>query len=88
MASSDGLDEDCVLHRGRSHSDPSSITEIRLGEAHGAGKKGGEAERVLSSEDSPLGQVVGLTESHGGLIVFAVIPQWFAMQQQQQQQQT
>ncbi|XP_047439848.1 phosphatase and actin regulator 3b isoform X2 [Mugil cephalus] len=35
MASSDGLDEDCVLQRGRSQSDPSSITEIRLGEAHG-----------------------------------------------------
>lgn len=40
MASSDGLDEDCVLQRGRSHSDPSSITEIRLGEAHRAGKRG------------------------------------------------
>ncbi|XP_067361631.1 phosphatase and actin regulator 3b isoform X1 [Channa argus] len=33
MASSDGLDEDCVLQRGRSQSDPSSITEVRLGEA-------------------------------------------------------
>ncbi|XP_028432593.1 phosphatase and actin regulator 3b isoform X2 [Perca flavescens] len=36
MASSDGLDEDCVLVRGRSQSDPSSITEVRLGEAHRA----------------------------------------------------
>ncbi|XP_068171628.1 phosphatase and actin regulator 3b isoform X1 [Antennarius striatus] len=36
MASSDGLDEDCVLQRGRSQSDPSSITEVRLGEAHRA----------------------------------------------------
>ncbi|XP_044038219.1 phosphatase and actin regulator 3b isoform X6 [Siniperca chuatsi] len=34
MASSDGLDEGCVLQRGRSQSDPSSITEVRLGEAH------------------------------------------------------
>lgn len=40
MASSDGLDEDCVLQRGRSQSDPSSITEVRLGEAHRAGKRG------------------------------------------------
>uniref|UniRef100_A0A672YWM9 Phosphatase and actin regulator n=1 Tax=Sphaeramia orbicularis TaxID=375764 RepID=A0A672YWM9_9TELE len=32
MASSDGLDEDCVLQRGRSQSDPSSITEVRLGD--------------------------------------------------------
>lgn len=39
MASSDGLDEDCVLQRGRSQSDPSSITEVRLGEAHRAGKE-------------------------------------------------
>uniref|UniRef100_A0A4W6EGD3 Phosphatase and actin regulator 3b n=1 Tax=Lates calcarifer TaxID=8187 RepID=A0A4W6EGD3_LATCA len=30
MASSDGLDEDCMLQRGRSQSDPSSITEVRL----------------------------------------------------------
>ncbi|XP_041837208.1 phosphatase and actin regulator 3b isoform X2 [Melanotaenia boesemani] len=30
---SNGLDEDCVLQRGRSQSDPSSITEVRLGEA-------------------------------------------------------
>uniref|UniRef100_A0A3Q4HFH5 Phosphatase and actin regulator n=1 Tax=Neolamprologus brichardi TaxID=32507 RepID=A0A3Q4HFH5_NEOBR len=30
MASSDGLEEDCVLQRGRSQSDPSSITEVRL----------------------------------------------------------
>ncbi|KAI3370471.1 hypothetical protein L3Q82_025232 [Scortum barcoo] len=37
MASSDGLEEDCVLQRGRSQSDPSSITEVRLGEAHRAG---------------------------------------------------
>lgn len=44
MASSDGLDEDRVLQRGRSHSDPSSITEIRLGEAHRAGKRGGKPE--------------------------------------------
>ncbi|XP_075880825.1 phosphatase and actin regulator 3b isoform X2 [Nelusetta ayraudi] len=36
MASSDGLDEDCVLQRGRSQSDPSSIAEVRLGEAHRA----------------------------------------------------
>ncbi|XP_070704392.1 phosphatase and actin regulator 3b [Pempheris klunzingeri] len=36
MASSDGLDEDCVPPRGRSQSDPSSITEVRLGEAHRA----------------------------------------------------
>ncbi|KAM9859149.1 phosphatase and actin regulator 3b [Aulostomus maculatus] len=36
MASSDGPGEDCVLQRGRSQSDPSSITEVRLGEAHGA----------------------------------------------------
>ncbi|KAM3877626.1 phosphatase and actin regulator 3b [Diretmus argenteus] len=36
MASSDGADEDCVLQRGRSQSDPSSITEVRLGEAHRA----------------------------------------------------
>lgn len=41
MASSDGLDEDCVLQRGRSQSDPSSITEVRLGEAHRAGMGGG-----------------------------------------------
>lgn len=40
MASSDGLDEDCVLQRGRSQSDPSSIAEVRLGEAHRAGKGG------------------------------------------------
>lgn len=39
MASSDGLDEDCMLQRGRSQSDPSSITEVRLGEAHRAGKR-------------------------------------------------
>ncbi|KAM8914477.1 phosphatase and actin regulator 3b isoform 1-T1 [Spinachia spinachia] len=36
MASQDGLREDRVVQRGRSHSDPSSITEIRLGEAHRA----------------------------------------------------
>uniref|UniRef100_A0A3Q4B670 Phosphatase and actin regulator n=1 Tax=Mola mola TaxID=94237 RepID=A0A3Q4B670_MOLML len=30
MASSDEPDEDCVLQRGRSRSDPSSITEVRL----------------------------------------------------------
>lgn len=41
MASSDGLDEECVLQRGRSQSDPSSITEVRLGEAHRAGKRRG-----------------------------------------------
>lgn len=41
MASSDGLEEDCVLQRGRSQSDPSSITEVRLGEAHRAGKRRG-----------------------------------------------
>uniref|UniRef100_A0A1A8LFT2 Phosphatase and actin regulator n=1 Tax=Nothobranchius pienaari TaxID=704102 RepID=A0A1A8LFT2_9TELE len=33
---SSGLDGDCVLQRGRSQSDPSSITEVRSGEAHGA----------------------------------------------------
>lgn len=38
MASSDGLEDDCLLRRGRSQSDPSSITEVRLGEAHRAGK--------------------------------------------------
>lgn len=38
MASSDGLDEDCVLQRGRSQSDPSSIAEVRLGDAHQAGE--------------------------------------------------
>ncbi|XP_043978228.1 phosphatase and actin regulator 3b isoform X1 [Gambusia affinis] len=32
---SDGLDDECVVQRGRSHSDPSSITEVRSGEAHG-----------------------------------------------------
>ena len=32
MASSDGMEEDCVLQRGRSQSDPSNITEVRLGE--------------------------------------------------------
>lgn len=50
MASSDGLDEDCVLQRGRSQSDPSSITEVRLGEAHRAGKRiaeGRRGERML-----------------------------------------
>ncbi|XP_075316325.1 phosphatase and actin regulator 3b isoform X2 [Odontesthes bonariensis] len=31
-----GPDEDCVLQRGRSQSDPSSITEVRLGGARGA----------------------------------------------------
>ncbi|XP_029947802.1 phosphatase and actin regulator 3b [Salarias fasciatus] len=36
MASSDGPDEDCVLQRGRSQSDPSSITEVRLGDARRA----------------------------------------------------
>lgn len=39
MASSDGLEEDCVLQRGRSQSDPSSIAEVRLGEVHRAGKR-------------------------------------------------
>ncbi|XP_056130575.1 phosphatase and actin regulator 3b [Lampris incognitus] len=36
MASSDGMEEDCVLQqqRGRSQSDPSNIIEVRLGEAH------------------------------------------------------
>ncbi|TNM89250.1 hypothetical protein fugu_005505 [Takifugu bimaculatus] len=47
MASSDGLDEDRVLQRGRSHSDPSSITEIRLGEAHRADEM--DQQRVLHS---------------------------------------
>lgn len=30
-----------MLQRGRSQSDPSSITEVRLGEAHRAGKRRG-----------------------------------------------
>nr|XP_046240787.1 phosphatase and actin regulator 3b isoform X2 [Scatophagus argus] len=47
MASSDGLDEDCVLQRGRSQSDPSSITEVRLGEAHRADVM--DQQRVLHS---------------------------------------
>lgn len=47
MASSDGLDEDCVLQRGRSQSDPSSITEVRLGEAHRAGKEEKVGVRVV-----------------------------------------
>lgn len=70
MASSDGRDEDCVMQRGRSHSDPSSITEMRLGEAHRAGKSGeGKAHH------SPLGQVVGQEETHAGHgVFFAVIP--------------
>ncbi|CAF96933.1 unnamed protein product [Tetraodon nigroviridis] len=70
MASSDGLDEDCVLQRGRSHSDPSSITEIRLGEAHRAGKRGACCQPTA-------GQVVGRERRHGGfcgdpaLVVYA-----------------
>ncbi|XP_014327506.1 phosphatase and actin regulator 3-like isoform X1 [Xiphophorus maculatus] len=32
---SDGLDDECVVQRGRSQSDPSSITEVRSGETHG-----------------------------------------------------
>ncbi|XP_008408415.1 phosphatase and actin regulator 3b isoform X1 [Poecilia reticulata] len=32
---SDGLDDECVVQRGRSQSDPSSITKVRSGEAHG-----------------------------------------------------
>ncbi|XP_050930550.1 phosphatase and actin regulator 3b isoform X10 [Lates calcarifer] len=47
MASSDGLDEDCMLQRGRSQSDPSSITEVRLGEAHRA--DGMDQQRALHS---------------------------------------
>lgn len=75
MASSDGLDEDRVLQRGRSHSDPSSITEIRLGEAHRAGKRGETQNACVSPHHSPLGQVLGQEESHGGRVVFvAVIP--------------
>lgn len=54
MASSDCLGDDCVLQRGRSQSDPSSTTEVRLGEAHRAGKtrrgrKRDFASSVLSS---------------------------------------
>ncbi|XP_047203266.1 phosphatase and actin regulator 3b isoform X1 [Girardinichthys multiradiatus] len=33
LSPSDGLDDDCVVQRGRSQSDPSSITEVRSGEA-------------------------------------------------------
>lgn len=72
MASSDGLDEDRVLQRGRSHSDPSSITEIRLGEAHRAGKRGREARGMLSCERSRPGQVVGQDESCAGLVARAL----------------
>lgn len=36
---SDGLDNECVVQRGRSQSDPSSITEVRSGETHGPGKR-------------------------------------------------
>ncbi|XP_051932938.1 phosphatase and actin regulator 3b isoform X2 [Hippocampus zosterae] len=36
MASSDCLGDDCAFQRGRSQSDPSSTTEVRLGEAHHA----------------------------------------------------
>lgn len=58
MASSDGLDEDRVLQRGRSHSDPSSITEIRLGEAHRAGKRGGKPKACCNvSPDRWLGRM-------------------------------
>ncbi|KAM6928402.1 phosphatase and actin regulator 3b [Xenentodon cancila] len=35
-SSSNGLDEECVLKRGRSKSDPSSVTDVRLDEAHEA----------------------------------------------------
>lgn len=45
MASSDGLEEDCVLQRGRSQSDPSSIAEVRLGDARRAGKRKEALER-------------------------------------------
>lgn len=45
MASQDGLQEDRVVQRGRSQSDPSSITEVRLGEAHRAGKRKGRGQR-------------------------------------------
>ncbi|XP_019941854.2 phosphatase and actin regulator 3b [Paralichthys olivaceus] len=40
-------EEDCVLQRGRSQSDPSSITEVRLGEAHRA--DGMDQQRALHS---------------------------------------
>ncbi|XP_058486675.1 phosphatase and actin regulator 3b isoform X2 [Solea solea] len=47
MASSDALDEHCVLQqRGRSQSDPSSISEVRLAEAHRAGM---DQQRALHS---------------------------------------
>ncbi|XP_057702320.1 phosphatase and actin regulator 3b isoform X1 [Corythoichthys intestinalis] len=47
MASSDCLGDDCVLQRGRSMSDPSSTTEVRLGEAHQADMM--DQQRVLQS---------------------------------------
>lgn len=59
MASSDGLDEECVLKRGRSQSDPSSITEVRLGEAHRAGKRregGGVGASVILSPGGWVGK--------------------------------
>ncbi|XP_077458805.1 phosphatase and actin regulator 3b isoform X1 [Stigmatopora argus] len=47
MASSDCPGDDCVLQRGRSQSDPSSTTEVRLGEAHQADMM--DQQRVLQS---------------------------------------
>ncbi|KAM9800615.1 phosphatase and actin regulator 3b isoform 2-T2 [Syngnathus typhle] len=47
MASSDCQEDDCVLQRGRSQSDPSSSTEVRLGEAHQADAM--DQQRVLQS---------------------------------------
>ncbi|KAM9410190.1 phosphatase and actin regulator 3b [Pholidichthys leucotaenia] len=48
MASSDGLQEDRAIQRGRSRSDPSSIAEVRLGEEeHGADAM--DQPRVLQS---------------------------------------
>ncbi|KAI9546716.1 hypothetical protein NQZ68_024614 [Dissostichus eleginoides] len=47
MASSDGLDEERVLQRGRSQSDPS--TEVRLGEAYRAGERRLDRKHILLS---------------------------------------
>ncbi|XP_075993006.1 phosphatase and actin regulator 3b [Genypterus blacodes] len=47
MAAAAAPGEDCVLQRGRSQSDPSSITEVRLGEAHRADMM--EQQRALHS---------------------------------------
>ncbi|TKS71102.1 hypothetical protein D9C73_005448 [Collichthys lucidus] len=56
MASSDGLDEDCVLQRGRSQSDPSSITEVRLGEAHRAETSPGLTDDRAPGSSTEAGQ--------------------------------